>query len=126
MRNDFTPIETREIDDAELDNVSGGGFQLLSPTITVAPIVPPSLPPLSPPLSPPTSPPPSPPASKPPWRHPRLRLTTAFPDLRYTDYQYGWPWARTSVSGAHGRCRPTAVCASRRLCYGHLLLRRPR
>jgi hypothetical protein len=32
MRNDFTPIETCEIDDAELDNVSGGllpeGFPL--------------------------------------------------------------------------------------------------
>jgi hypothetical protein len=24
MRNDFTPVETCEIDDAELDNVSGG------------------------------------------------------------------------------------------------------
>jgi hypothetical protein len=26
MRNDFTPIETCEIDDAELDNVSGGAL----------------------------------------------------------------------------------------------------
>ncbi|MBV9023670.1 MAG: hypothetical protein JO362_07715 [Streptomycetaceae bacterium] len=32
MRNDFTPIATCEIDDAELDNVSGGSFDTSIPT----------------------------------------------------------------------------------------------
>ncbi|MBV9023668.1 MAG: hypothetical protein JO362_07705 [Streptomycetaceae bacterium] len=39
MRNDFTPIETCEIDDAELDNVSGGVLDAL-PTISALPALP--------------------------------------------------------------------------------------
>jgi hypothetical protein len=45
MRNDFTPIETREIDDTELDSISGGEGLL-----TVAPIVAPNVAPIVAPI----------------------------------------------------------------------------